>query len=700
VKCLFFRLKCIFFAAFSGILLLTCKKDDPKTPVDPKVSMPDLFLTEASTSKDNGLILKLKVNRVPDSIMSYGFYISKDSTFRSQLAFTKIVNPSQPLELGTLMFDVDYGLATDSTYYVIPYIAKQNFTRQTYNVKSFIWHGDRPIVIDSLYPLRAIMGDTLTLKGQRFAGRHSIVKFGDRIARLVSLNDSIIRIVVPNDLKEMNPLVVLQGNGRIDTLSRHFMLKAPEVLKFTNTGTFRDTIIVTGKNFGRFSGSNVVKFGNVLAKIVNFSETQLKAIVPDDIETSRTALTVAAQLQEVTATSQFLVRKPELILVPRNGTSYDEVVVKGKYFHPILSKNKVLFDGNVATITGGNVTELKMRIPFAPYPNRTAAVALKMLDYEVNYPLDLQLKEKWILINYNKPFRGYSNSNAFVLDGIPYIISTTADYTNPKMYLWKFNNASLSWDRLDFPFALRQVPLVTTVGGKAYVYVGGAALNTFWQYDPKENQWTKKAEYPSKARFGATIFTVGGDVYIGMGRDDTGFYQVPDNSFYKYDPITDAWSKETDYPTEFGNGERLRPSSFVIKGKVYIACGSTSTGMTQFYSYQPSNKSWQKLANFPHPRYGTTSFSYDNFGFIAAGVTMGGSGYDNDCFRYNVLLDRWEALPDRIGPHPVGATTIIDRGYSFVVGNRAFVGGGDSSTGINKLFMIDLQVLLADVEAN
>lgn len=679
------------------MLLLNCKKDSESIPVNPVDSVPDLMLEQALTSKNNGLTLKMKVNRVPDSLSEYGFLIGKDSTFRSQSAFARLIRQGSALAPGELTVNVSYGLKTDTLYYVMPYVLKSKYIQKTYNVKSFVWQGDLPIKIDSLYPLKAIMGDTLTLKGKQLAERYVSLKFGDRTATTVSLNDSVMTAIVPGDLKEINPVVTLNSNGRVDTVSNNFVLSAPQISSFTTTGTFRDTVTISGNNFSRFSSGNVVKFGNVVAKVVSFSKTKLTAIVPDDIGLSRTTFTVAAQLQVATGKEQFVIRKPELMVVPRNGNSYDEIILKGKYFHPQISMNKVSFEGSAATILGGGSSELRMRIPFAPYPKRTAGVVLKLLDYEVRYPTDVALLEKWMLIGSGSPFGGYTNSNAFVIDNVPYVIAYSLDIMDRKTYLWKFDGASLSWQRLDIPFTNELfAPSIATVGNKAYVYTGGV-VNSLWQYEPLANRWTKKANYPATVRLRGTMFTIGDNVYLGMGfNNGVGSFIIPDNTFYKYNTVSDTWTKETDYPTEFGNGERLGPSSFVIGETAYIACGSTNTGMKQFHSYHPATRSWRKLADFPHARYGTTAFSYGGFGFVATGIPMAGGG-GADCFRYDVRGDRWEAMTDKIGPQQMGRLVEIDRGYSFTVGDRAFVGGGNSSTGINNLFMIDLPLLSGSV---
>ncbi|MDR6781903.1 hypothetical protein ABIE26_001608 [Pedobacter africanus] len=675
------------------MLLITCKKDSEPVPVDPAATVPDLRLEQALTSKDNGLTLNLKVNRVPDSLIEYGFLIGKDSTFRTKVVLAKSFRQGPALTVGELTVTVGYGLANDSLYYVTPYSVKSNFSRRYYNVKSFVWKGDRPIRIDSLYPLKGILGDTLTLRGRQFAESFVSVKFGERTAAVVTRTDSLMTVIVPADLKEMNPVVTLHNNGRIDTISQDFVLNAPKISHFTAVGTFRDTVTINGENFSRFSEGNVVRFGNALAKVASFSKTKLRVVVPDDIELSRTTLTVAAQLQVASGEEPFVIRKPELTVVPGTGMSYQEIILKGKYFHPQVSRNGVTFENNAATILGGNSSELRMRIPFAPYPKRTARVVLKLLDYEVSYPQDLALSEKWILVGYGKPFRGYTNSSVFMLNNVPYVMAHSLDFLDNKLYLWKFDANALSWQRFDIPFNNEvSAPCVATAGGRAYVYTGGV-VNSLWQYEPSENRWTKKADYPATVRLRGTMFAIGDNVYLGMGfNNGLGSFIIPDNSFYKYNTINNTWTKETDYPTEFGNGERKGPSSFVIGDKAYIACGATNTGMKQFYSYHPATRSWTKLADFPHPRLETTAFTYGGYGFVATGLSM--IGGEQDCFRYDVAADRWESLPDRIGPQPVGAPTQIERGYSFVVGGRAFVGGGNSSTGINTLFMIDLPVLL------
>jgi N-acetylneuraminic acid mutarotase len=664
-----------------------CKKDDTEPTVNP-INLPnDISLEQAITSLNNGLRLVAKISKIPDSVMEYGFVIGKDSLFKNSLKMVKLVRVNNPMNIGEFSISVNAGLTKDSLYYVRPYLLKTNYTQKLYNLKSFVWKGDKAVVIDSVYPKKAIIGDTLTLKGKYFAEPNFSIKFGNKYSTIISKNDSTIKFLVPTDINEQSPLITLNTSSKIDTVTQNFSLHTPIITNFTTTGTFRDTITINGNYFSRYLNGNKLKFGNKAAKITSYSKTEIKAIVPDDIEASHTNIGVQAQLQEVKSITTFVIRKPELTVVPSSGYTNDEITIQGKYFHPSININKLTFENNAATISSGNTTNLKLRIPHAPYPKRTATVTLKLLDYEISYSIKLNILDTWLMVSNTIPFRAYFSANAFIINQTPYVIANSKNYLDNKWYLWKFERDSYTWQKIDIPFDLKVVN-ATTVGNKLYVYTGGSVDN-FWEYDPSTNKWTKKANYIGLERLRGTMFGIGTSLYIGMGRNPLPFLQSqPDNIFYKYDTVNEVWIKETDYPTTFGNGERISPSSFVVEGTAYIACGSVNTGMNQFYSYTPATKTWQKLANFPDARGYTTAFQHQKYGFIAGGTPIGGSPR-NDCYSYDVAKNMWTQLPDPIGLWGTEGS------YSFVHNNRVFTGSGNSSSDNYLLYMAEVNQLVS-----
>jgi len=674
-------LQVLFISLIFSAVLNSCKKDEPTVDPSTEPVLQDLETISASVYQDGGVTFKGKVNKIPVDANGYGFLVARDSLFSKNVWSYNI---STPITVGDFKTDVNIGLVKDSVYYVTAYVLTQSRVK-TFNVKKFLSNGAKTIKIDSIYPSKALIGDTLSLKGKYFTGHSLSIKFGDRIGTLISVNDSLIRVSVPSDLRIYNPIITLTEGSKIDTISKVFSLYTPKIDEFTTLGTFRDTVVIKGNYFSKLLNGNQVSFGNIAASVVSYTRQQLKVIVPDDIEFSKTIISLKAQLQTVSTPTPFTIRKPELSSIPQSGNINDVVSIVGKNFHPVLSKNQVSFEGNPAKLNSGNTSQFSLNVPNGPYPNRTASFVLKVLDYEITYPVAFDVKDKWIMVNNKVPFSEYTNSGSFKINNVAYVISGSKDFLDYKKYVWKFNPVDFSWQKTEIPFSFTTA-IVAASGNKAYLYITADSDN-FWEYDPSANQWSKKTNYPSNIRQSSAMFSIGGDVYLGMGRNPLPFAQFqPDNSFYKYNVSANRWEKETDYPTESGNGERIIPSTFILEDKVYLGCGSTNTGAVQFHSYSPKTKTWTKLNDFPDARYMTTAFTYSGNGYIATGTTVGGSP-TRVYFKYDVAGNKWLKMTDYIGVPALESG--IEKGYAFEINGKIYFGGGNSSSNKYELFMAE-----------
>ncbi|TDO21325.1 IPT/TIG domain-containing protein [Pedobacter duraquae] len=679
-------LQLLTFVTISSLTIIfnSCKKSDTPAPVPvpPTDVVKKLTLVSATVYQDGGVSLIGKVNQIPDAVLDYGFLIAKDSLFKNGV---QVFSIKTPIKLGEYKADVHYGMSKDSLYYVTAYaitsIGNSAYSYSFFNIKSFVSTGAKIVKIDSIYPSKALIGDTISIKGKYFTGHSFSIGFGDRSAGLVSINDSVLKCVVPTDLKVFNPAVLLKEGTKTDTVSKKFSLYAPTIESFTSTATFRDTVTINGNYFNRYVNGNQVSFGTVAGTVISSTKNQIKVVVPDNIQFSKTIISVKAQLQTMAATSQFIIRKPELTIVPGSGKVDEAILIQGKYFHPTVFNNTVTFENTPATFTSGTTTKLALRIPNGAYPNRKAKVVLKVLDYEIAYTSDMAINDKWIVVNDQIPFSSYVNSGTFTINNISYIITGSKDYFDRKKYVWKFNASDYSWAKSEIPFSF-DVGRVVAVGTKAYFYTG-TDLNNFWEYNTVNNQWVQKSSYMAGVRFAGTLSAVGNNIYLGVGRKVLAFDQQPDNTVYKYDIANDTWQKETDYPTDFGNNERIHASTFVINNEIYFACGSTNTGMLQFKKYTPATKTWVTLANFPDARSYTTAFVFQGAGYIAGGADVGG-GPSKDCYRYNVASNTWTRLPDDIG-----AGNGFEKAFAFVNNGKVFFGGGNSSSDRYQLFMAD-----------
>jgi len=118
----------------------------------------------------------------------------------------------------------------------------------------------------------------------------------------------------------------------------------------------------------------------------------------------------------------------------------------------------------------------------------------------------------------------------------------------------------------------RTFPSTSMVNGKIYA-IGGSnrknatldysGVSTVEEYDPVEDEWTKKSDMPT-ARWALSTSTVNDRIYAIGGGDR----QVPFKVVEVYDPKTDTWGKRDDMPTARGGA-----STSVVDGKIYIIGG-------------------------------------------------------------------------------------------------------------------------------
>jgi len=667
------------FLFFAG-----CKKDEIEK--EPEKVIQDIELKFATAFSDGGINLVGKMNKISENLIEYGFVVSKDSLFKK----SKILHRIAPTGLiGEFNADVNFGLEKDSIYYCAAYTVVTPYTLKTSNVKSVKSNGDKIVIVNSVTPLKASIGDTLTITGKYFTGQNLGVKFGDRFSAMPVVSDTLIKCIVPPDVKTYNPAITLNNGAKAFPVTTAFSLYAPEITDITTLGTFRDTITVNGKYFNKLGAGTQLSFGNIQAVVVANMGTQLKAIVPDNIESSRTSIKVTSQFQATSSVNQFVIRRPEINIVPTGGKVNDAVTIQGKYLHPILSKNLLYFENTQATLTSGTSAQLITKIPNGPFPKRKATLVYKLLEYDITYSVDIKINDKWVMVSSQVPFSEYDHTGTFTINNISYVIARSKDFMDAKKYVWKFNPADYTWRKMEIPFQFN-VAQLTATSSKAYLYIN-TDLNNFWEYDPTSNQWTNKASYMAGVRNFGSMFSANGDVYLGMGKlaGPFGNY-TPDNSIYKYAVSSNSWQKVTDYPTDFGNGERMRPNVWVVNNTMYIGAGASNSGQNQFHSYNLATSIWTRLKDVPDVRSDAIGFTFENEIFLAAGNKFSG-GSELDITKYDINTNTWARLPDLISSPQVSSR--VERGYAFVNNGKVFFGGGNGSTNRYELYETDANEL-------
>jgi hypothetical protein len=662
------------------IVYVGCKKEATVKP-DPPYNGPAMQARSAAIYPDGGVTLIGTIHQIPTDLKSYGFMIAGDSLMSTNILFIKA---SAPAALGDFQVNVNAGLVKGKKYYYTPFYSIYDGPNQLgmylafaiYNIKTFNSDGSKSVKVDSLYPMKADMGDTITIKGKYFLNQGLNVITGGQFGYL-SVSDTVIRFIVPYSLTTTTPIIILQySGGHTDTVGKGFRLNAPTIKSFTNIATFRDTITVSGDHFGPVNSLNEVDFGGVKGTVLTSSRRQLTVVVPDNVTTLNSVLTVRAQLQVVNSSAPFRIRRPVITSVTPTANITNLITVTGKYFHPMTGFDALYFENINTQPNSGSTTQLQANLPQGPFPRRKVSVALKFMDTTFTWSQDIQLKDKWVWVSASIPFSAESAIGSFSINNTSYVVAPILVGLGPQInYLWKFNPADFSWQKMDIPVAFGN-GIVTATATKAYLYTTDIT-NNFWEYDPPSNTWTKIATYLAGRRYSGTMFAVGAKIYLGLGQAPgfAGGNNPPNNTLYQYDIATNTWTQKTSYPAD-PYIEVINATAMVFGNKVVVFGDANIQNYNKIYSYDATADSWKVQGDFNSNTNSKNAFVYNDYGFIAGMVSYSFTASDyRSCFKYNSSTDTWAILPEDIGQ--VAGLGNLQAGFTFINNGIVYVGGND-----------------------
>jgi hypothetical protein len=524
--------------------------------------------------------------------------------------------------------------------------------------------------IETINPIVGVIGDTLSINGNHFdfVNSRNDVFFGNIQSTVIESNRETIKIIVPENIESPTESIKLYAQLQEVTYNTSYQLSAPEINSISPlNATFRDEITITGNNFDFEISRNKVYFGNIEAAITYADKNTLVVTVPDDLESSSEQIKVIAQLQAVVFNENFQLIPPEINFVPQDVYANQDITIQGAYFHPILDRNNITIEDIEVDLTTGNTERLETKIPLGPFPRRKAIVKIQLLDLIVEYEIELNILDKWVMVSDNLPFIFYrSVNNAIVAQNQAFVIALSLDINDSNYYLWKFNPVDFSWEQSTIPFTMKWSAVSVSNGDKIYVY-NAESNNGFWEYNPMTEQWNELTAYIGSRRDYPTHFSINGEIYIGMGADFEPYTSIKYGDFYKYSPTTNNWTQIADF-TYQNYFLRTETSTFTINDIAYVGNGATNTGMFDYWSYHPNTDEWIRIADFNDSRRYTASFELNGYGYVTGGTPTGGSNR-KDCWKYDPSLDNWTQIDD-IGH--------IQRGghFSFSLNGRAYIGGG------------------------
>ena len=199
---------------------------------------------------------------------------------------------------------------------------------------------------------------------------------------------------------------------------------------------------------------------------------------------------------------------------------------------------------------------------------------------------------------------------------------------------WEYDPNTNMWtQKSNFPGSGRKHATSFSINDKIYVGTGGSQstigneTNEFWEYDPASDSWIQKADFPGIGRSRAVGFSIAGKGYIGPGYHFDSQNPVWPKDMWEYNPSNDLWTKKPNYPGS-GNTDCVH---FSIGNFGYVGMGYLNN--LDFWKFDPQNNSWTPLTSFPgNSRIAQTSCAIGNKGYLGLGykVISGTSIYFTD----------------------------------------------------------------------
>lgn len=231
------------------------------------------------------------------------------------------------------------------------------FIKDTFNLN--------PPLLYDYSPKSGFWGDTIYITGKDFrffkTNATDLLQLGSATCTRVGNVDEIIRFRVPDELSTASSQVKVNIGGFVLTSPVNFTLEAPSFNFAPKTGTWNETVTLTGK-FNKTLSYNKVYFNNTLASIVSFTEKQIIVKIPATLAESKAVVRYVVTPFNIVSSDSFALKAPVLkSTVPSSGPSGTLVMINGKYFNS--NSTKVYFGGVQAVISGMNDSTVFAKVP-------------------------------------------------------------------------------------------------------------------------------------------------------------------------------------------------------------------------------------------------------------------------------------------------------------------------------------------------
>lgn len=201
-----------------------------------------------------------------------------------------------------------------------------------------------------------------------------------------------------------------------------------------------------------------------------------------------------------------------------------------------------------------------------------------------------------------------------------------------------------------------------------------------------QDYWLQKDTVNGPPKASASSFVMENRAYVLAGTDDFEYKR----KMYSYRADQNDWDDEVSIGGDGGDGlARVGATAFSLtlngQAKGYVALGQTQTiaFMNDLWEYDRSTEAWTQKANFTGaPRREAVSFVIDNIAYVGTGNSA--TGLKKDFYTYDPSSNSWEQISDFEG-------TARRAAVAFSMDAFGFLGTGDDGTLRHDFWMYNPQ---------
>ncbi len=358
---------------------------------------------------------------------------------------------------------------------------------------------------------------------------------------------------------------------------------SPRINSFTpNFGPIGTQVAIEGENFAISKSGNIVKFGNITVIVDSVSENRLVVTIPKITKPEKVNITVETAGMFAASVDSFDLWFPWLPKSDYSSVYYGSTSFSIEHMGCVINRS-----------------------------------SFNMLKYN-------SIDDVW-QNNINLPESSGDMPLAFASNGKGYALLSSG--------FWEYNPLSNSWIRkADFPGTVqRDKNYVFGMSIEDNIYIGNCyGTYEFWQYDIIQDSWQRKADFigdfdMSSPVWGNYAFSIYGKGFLGISQ--TGFAL---NSLWEYDPKQDLWSSKSPLPSYSYRSY----CCFVINEEPFVGLGNNfdwSDGYVsnEIWKYDYYSDKWVKYHNCPVSMAVNTSFSINEKAYIVSSYTRYYDDLDN-----------------------------------------------------------------------